>query len=213
MATRLPKIKNLEEAEQLMNQLMKQKALLQEDERKADARRKIILGGAVIALSKVKPDVALAILRHLDPGIVGPRDRKDVEDFLPGGSVFEGLVAGGKTGRPASQKTPAPEASSEQKLSGDRVEKPSPIDTVSEGKISAPVAQKPIAPPPIAGEKSNGSAEKNGAGNGAGGVGSLPFAPEEKPVGPPRAPVGAPLPRIDIFGSKKPAAGASPAAD
>lgn len=213
MAPRLPKPKSLEEVDQLLNQLMKQKATLQEDERKADTQRKIILGGAVIALSKVKPQEAFMILRLLDHAVVAPKDREKLETYLPGGQVFEGLVAGGKTGPTISQKTTAPEARSEGKPSGDRVEKPAPMIAVSEQKTLAPVAEKPVAQTPIAGEKSNGSVEKNRVENGVGGMGSLPFAAEEKPVGPRPLPVGTPLTSLGLFGPKTPAVGASSAAD
>jgi hypothetical protein len=213
MAPRLPKPKSLEEAEHLMNQLMKHKAILQEDERKADTQHKIILGGAVIALSKVKPEEALMILRLLDRAVVAPKDREKLEAYLPGGSVFEGLVAGGKTGRTAPQKPHAPVAVSEPKLVPPPVAKPVQGGPGLEQKTPAPVVAKPFTQAPIALGNLDGAAERNRAGNGAGGVGSLPFASEEKPVEQPRLPIGTPLKSLGLFGSKMAAADPRPGAD
>ena len=66
MATRLPNLRTLEGIEQMKHRLLLAENKLKEEERKADARRKIILGGAVIAMTKNNPTLALTVLKALD---------------------------------------------------------------------------------------------------------------------------------------------------
>jgi hypothetical protein len=232
MAPRLPKPKSLEEVDQLISQLMNHKAALKEDDRKADNQRKIVLGGSVNPVSRSNPAVALLFLKEMDKVNTVARDRKVSAEYLPGGSFWEKLVSAvkagqdgplktaalegivsGKTASDPSGKTGVQTAPIEPKTFAAPAEKTTPMTPVSERKISAQVAEKPVAQTPIAGEKSDGSAVKNRVENGAGGVGSLPFAAEEKPVGPRPLPVGTPLQSLGLFGPKTPAVGASPTAD
>jgi hypothetical protein len=213
MATRVPKPKSLEEVQQLMNQLEKHKATLQEDARKTDTQRKIIKGGSVGPVIRINPVVSLLWLIEANKVISNPRDRKIVEEHLPGGSTWNEVVAAVKSGPNVPLKTLALEALTAMEVEGDPVKKPAPKSTVSEAKPAAPVAEKPVGQTPIAGEKLGGSVEKNRAENGVGPVGSWPFAAEEKAVGTAPSAVGKPLQSLGLFGPKTPAAGASTAAD
>lgn len=172
MTTRLPKPRSLEELEQMKRFLAQSENQLKEADRKADARRKIILGGAVIAMTKNNPALALTVLKAIDAFVPIARDRKDLEAYLPGGSVFEALVSGRKVGSAPLLKTGAPEVSVGPKPAGDPApktvgqtapveaktfatpaEKTSPIGPGSEQKLSGLPVAKPVAERPVSGQK------------------------------------------------------------
>lgn len=172
MTTRLPNLRTLEGIEQMKHRLLLAENKLKEQERKADAQRKIILGGSVNPVSRSNPALALLFLKEANKTITVPRDRKVVAEFLPGGSEWDKLVAAVKAGQDSPLKTVALEGIVWGKTSGDPsmktvgqaapveaktfatpAEKTASIGPGSGQKLSGIPVAKPVAERPVLGQK------------------------------------------------------------
>lgn len=63
---------------QLKAQLEQLEARAREESRKAETKKKVVLGGAVLALIKQHPEASERLIRMLDPVITRPYDRRSV---------------------------------------------------------------------------------------------------------------------------------------
>ncbi|MFZ0244544.1 hypothetical protein [Candidatus Binatus sp.] len=77
-----------------------------ETDRKLDTRRKIIVGGAVLAHSRVEPDFRPVLQVALEKA-VAPKDRPLVADLIRSGTAEDDNLA---STRPSSGPSPKPEA-------------------------------------------------------------------------------------------------------
>ena len=98
--TTAEKLAELEkQAEELRAKMQALKAREKEAERKADARRKIIVGGFVIAEAMSKPEAAAKLLRLIDAKVTRDPDKKAVEPLIAGlKTVVENAGKGPSTG-------------------------------------------------------------------------------------------------------------------
>ncbi len=92
--------------EAIEKQLNTIEARKKETDRKLDTRRKIILGGAVMAHSQIDPEFARALEAALEKA-VAPKDRPLVMDFIrPGaGQRGEGIVTAPTATKPVARQT------------------------------------------------------------------------------------------------------------
>lgn len=143
MATRPPKPKTLEEAETMIILAKQAKAELEEQGRKDDAHRKIIVGGAWYALLKDDPAYALSVMKRLELQITKAAHRKAIAGVLPDGESWPGIFAAAKSRTDRPKKTGTPEALHGEKISDDRAAKTLSSEALAAEKSTADSAEKP----------------------------------------------------------------------